>query len=346
MKVRLDVSRDKANVRRVTLQSDAVIGRSSDCNLRIASSRVSRRHCKITISDEDEEVLVRDLGSSNGTYVDGRRIEPKQDVPVTEGTRLSIGPAQFVVHIEGKTAAKEAASDSTVDYRPASEEAATTVVSSGSAAAGGSDDGTREFQLATSAEPAEREQDSRESEPPQPEQAGPKAADEPGGEAEAPDETETLEATAAVDDDTVVEARQEDDDETLVEETFAEDEGDEDDAETDEDEPEERQPGKLASLFGMFRRRKAEAANEDDEDPADVELEEAGEADEEIATEPDETVADEEPMPASAGDEPDEDQVNEFLTGAENENTDEEGPPADEEELGDFLKNLEEEQDR
>ena len=98
MQVRLEVAHEKANVRTVVVKSDVVIGRSTDCQLRIASSEVSRRHCLLSVTPAS--VRVRDLGSSNGTFVDGRPISPETDVPLSPGSSLSIGGIDFVVRFD------------------------------------------------------------------------------------------------------------------------------------------------------------------------------------------------------------------------------------------------------
>jgi pSer/pThr/pTyr-binding forkhead associated (FHA) protein len=49
-----------------------VVGRHPDCDAQLLSPRVSRWHCCLT--EVDGEVWVRDLGSTNGTWIDGRRI--------------------------------------------------------------------------------------------------------------------------------------------------------------------------------------------------------------------------------------------------------------------------------
>jgi pSer/pThr/pTyr-binding forkhead associated (FHA) protein len=51
---------------------DVVIGRSSDCQWAIPSSGVSRKHARI--SRQGMDVTVEDLGSSNGTFVNGERL--------------------------------------------------------------------------------------------------------------------------------------------------------------------------------------------------------------------------------------------------------------------------------
>lgn len=102
MQVRLEVTRSGANVRRVVLDADTLIGRGMECDLRIASNRVSRQHCRITLTDR--AVLVRDLASSNGTFVDGNRIAPNEDVPLSPGCRLSLGDVQLEVRFEPPSA--------------------------------------------------------------------------------------------------------------------------------------------------------------------------------------------------------------------------------------------------
>lgn len=98
MQIRLEVSRADANVRTLVIKSDVLIGRSAECNLRIACSEVSRRHCRLMLAGN--RVLVRDLRSSNGTFVDGRPIAPETDVPLAPGSRLSLGGVDFLVHFD------------------------------------------------------------------------------------------------------------------------------------------------------------------------------------------------------------------------------------------------------
>lgn len=76
-----------------------VVGRKKECDIRIAVSSVSREHCEIRI--ENGKVLVKDLGSSNGTYVNRERV---QESELSPGQLLGIGPAVFVVKIDGKPA--------------------------------------------------------------------------------------------------------------------------------------------------------------------------------------------------------------------------------------------------
>lgn len=70
------------------------IGRTEQCHLRANSDAISRRHCAITV-DQDGTVKVRDLGSRNGTYVNGHRIDGEHLVQV--GDQLRVGPLEFLV---------------------------------------------------------------------------------------------------------------------------------------------------------------------------------------------------------------------------------------------------------
>lgn len=63
------------------------LGRHDDCLIRIKSSQVSRRHCELF--DSGGRLTVRDLGSSNGTYVNGKRVIGQQALKV--GDELTVG---------------------------------------------------------------------------------------------------------------------------------------------------------------------------------------------------------------------------------------------------------------
>ena len=67
-----------------------VVGRHPNCDVRLPSIRVSRRHCCLT--EVDGEVAVRDLGSSNGTLINVRRVEAGRLRP---GDSLSIATLRY-----------------------------------------------------------------------------------------------------------------------------------------------------------------------------------------------------------------------------------------------------------
>jgi predicted component of type VI protein secretion system len=98
MRVALIVVSGKSNVREVLLGEDTLIGRSPECRLKIASTEVSRKHCRIRL--RGQQVLVCDLGSSNGTLLNGKALAPMTEVVAPPKARLSIGPLEFLVDYE------------------------------------------------------------------------------------------------------------------------------------------------------------------------------------------------------------------------------------------------------
>ena len=73
-----------------------VIGRGENCDLRIPLVSVSRRHCEISISGD--QIKAKDLASSNGTYVNNKRIT---ETELKAGDRLVVGPIVFTVQVDG-----------------------------------------------------------------------------------------------------------------------------------------------------------------------------------------------------------------------------------------------------
>ena len=116
MQARLKVLHDKANVKQVKLLPVTLIGRSTECNLKIASSQVSRNHCRITLGDD--AVFVEDLGSANGTLVDGQPIPPHQPTAIAPGAHLIVGPAEFQIDYVASTSATMVLGHSSVPPAP------------------------------------------------------------------------------------------------------------------------------------------------------------------------------------------------------------------------------------
>lgn len=64
-----------------------VVGRANDCNLQVVHSTVSRHHCQM--SEIGRFTTVRDLGSSNGTYLNGNLLRGEE--VIRGGDQLSLG---------------------------------------------------------------------------------------------------------------------------------------------------------------------------------------------------------------------------------------------------------------
>ncbi|MGF1634865.1 MAG: FHA domain-containing protein [Phycisphaerae bacterium] len=98
MQVALVMFRPNGQRRSFPLQRDVtVVGRREDCEFRIPLGEVSRKHCQIV--SEDGTLRVEDLGSSNGTFVNGHRV---QESELEAGDTLQIGPLLFVLQVDGK----------------------------------------------------------------------------------------------------------------------------------------------------------------------------------------------------------------------------------------------------
>ena len=77
----------------------AIIGRDSACDVHLDHPSVSRRHADIR-RQTDGTYAIRDLGSANGTFVDGQRVAGW--VPLTKGSVVQIGPYRLVYDLEAK----------------------------------------------------------------------------------------------------------------------------------------------------------------------------------------------------------------------------------------------------
>lgn len=98
----LIVTSGKLKGRQVHLSEPEVfIGRDDTCKIRIASKEVSREHC--VILKQDNDVLVRDLNSRNGTFVNGMIINGV--TLLRPGDTLHIGPMIFELAGAKKTVA-------------------------------------------------------------------------------------------------------------------------------------------------------------------------------------------------------------------------------------------------
>lgn len=83
--------------RRYELTGDrTLVGRSDECGIRLSDDNASRRHAAFEPAG-DEGVLLRDLGSANGTFVDGERVET---ATLQGGEQLQFGDTLMLVERE------------------------------------------------------------------------------------------------------------------------------------------------------------------------------------------------------------------------------------------------------
>lgn len=97
MDAELTVVGGKASKESVSLNLPTVIGRSRQAALTVAHPMVSRRHAELF--EKDGLLMIRDLGSLNGTRIDGQRIK---EAPLPPGAEFSVGPLTFQARYEYK----------------------------------------------------------------------------------------------------------------------------------------------------------------------------------------------------------------------------------------------------
>ena len=73
-------------------KEEFLIGRGADCDLRLGSSEISRHHCLLRVRADEATVI--DLGSSNGTYLNGQRV--RSQAALHSGDEIAVGPCRFV----------------------------------------------------------------------------------------------------------------------------------------------------------------------------------------------------------------------------------------------------------
>lgn len=84
----------------VKLRLPSTVGRGRDCSIMLRHPLVSRQHCEIF--EASGALMVRDLGSLNGTFVNNQRIEG--DAPLQPGQLLTIGTVTFRAMYEAGSA--------------------------------------------------------------------------------------------------------------------------------------------------------------------------------------------------------------------------------------------------
>ena len=94
MKIKLLCQNALASPREITIDRFPIeLGRGASAGVRIDDRWLSRRHCELSL--DGGNVVVRDLGSSHGTFVNGHRLASARTL--AEGDELQIGLSHFVM---------------------------------------------------------------------------------------------------------------------------------------------------------------------------------------------------------------------------------------------------------
>lgn len=112
MKCRLVVQQGTGPTQTIPIRlAQFVIGRDGQCNLRPLSPLISKRHCAILV--RDGKACVRDFNSTNGTFLNGRRIDGQCEIH--HGDLLRLGPLVFRFDTEPEPALEPPAETRPVD---------------------------------------------------------------------------------------------------------------------------------------------------------------------------------------------------------------------------------------
>ena len=98
---------DNAGLEVPISKSRFVIGTAADCQMRCPSTTISEHHCEIVL--DGDQILLRDLDSETGTFLNDFRID--QERLLQAGDLLRVGRLEFEVHIEPTVSLAERAAD-------------------------------------------------------------------------------------------------------------------------------------------------------------------------------------------------------------------------------------------
>ena len=109
---------ERGNDKGVSLKLDdpnveLIVGRLKSCSLAVTDGLVSRRHFKLR--HQDGRYFISDLGSHNGTYVNGVKLEAEQELK--EGSTIRAGETLFGFHVESHSVEGAYAGKRLADYQ-------------------------------------------------------------------------------------------------------------------------------------------------------------------------------------------------------------------------------------
>jgi hypothetical protein len=86
----------------ITEPNMVTIGRSPDNDIVVYNKLVSRRHAYLLLNHRKKKCSLIDIGSSNGTFLNGTKITPHEEYQLAEADEISIGPETKVVYFSSK----------------------------------------------------------------------------------------------------------------------------------------------------------------------------------------------------------------------------------------------------
>jgi Na+-transporting methylmalonyl-CoA/oxaloacetate decarboxylase gamma subunit len=85
---------------RITVNKNRfIVGKAQGVDYRINNNTVSRNHCRILM--RGDEFYVEDLGSTNGTFIDGEQLSENVPTKITNGQKLTLSDENFTFEVSG-----------------------------------------------------------------------------------------------------------------------------------------------------------------------------------------------------------------------------------------------------
>ncbi|MBF0189469.1 MAG: GGDEF domain-containing protein [Magnetococcales bacterium] len=81
------------------LEGETTLGRDWDNTIILQQAKVSRTHCCFTVESNPERVVVTDLGSRNGTFLNQQRLPPDTPTVLKDGDLVDIGKSNAFTYI-------------------------------------------------------------------------------------------------------------------------------------------------------------------------------------------------------------------------------------------------------
>lgn len=103
--------------RRHEVTGEVVIGRSPSCTIALEDAKVSRRHVRLVV--EDGQARVMDLGSRNGTLVNGEKLEA--ELALLPGDRLQVGDSTILFEPGARAALSDREAEGEIHSAPVEE---------------------------------------------------------------------------------------------------------------------------------------------------------------------------------------------------------------------------------
>ena len=79
----------------ISIERDMLVGRDQDAEILLQPTDISRKHAALLF--RDDHIWVKDLKSTNGTFVNGERVEQEQEIELHDGDMLQFASFMFMI---------------------------------------------------------------------------------------------------------------------------------------------------------------------------------------------------------------------------------------------------------